>query len=216
MRGSLSSQAYFVRNPTLAPQLQKNHETPPTSRDEGLLFLHGLESNPACSGIFELRRGIQVSSCVVPGKSILPFEVRGTAGDCSRVTSGQMRPHLCLCLGPNVPLQRPPEDPRAGSSLHLDTSPPIPPASPRGSPLDPRSTATHPLRPLLTILLKTATLLILRQANGFLFYIKQNLSPLFWPVVHCCSVPKLCLTLCDPMDCSTSGFSVLHYKGNLP
>ena len=45
------------------------------------------------------------SSCVVPGKSILPFEVRGTAGDCSRVTSGQMRPHLCLCLGLNVPLQ---------------------------------------------------------------------------------------------------------------
>ena len=43
--------------------------------------------------------------CVVPRKSILPFEVRGTAGDCSRVTSGQMRPHLCLCLGPNVPLQ---------------------------------------------------------------------------------------------------------------
>ena len=38
----------LVRNPTLAPQLQKN-ETPPTSRDEGLLFLHGLESNPARS-----------------------------------------------------------------------------------------------------------------------------------------------------------------------
>ena len=31
--------------------------------------------------------------------------MRGRAGDCSRVTSGQMRPHLCLCLGPNVPLQ---------------------------------------------------------------------------------------------------------------
>ena len=59
----------------------------------------------SCSGIFELRREIQVSSCVVPGKSILPFEVRGRAGDCTRVTSGQMRPHLCLCLGPNVPLQ---------------------------------------------------------------------------------------------------------------
>ena len=27
----------------LAPQLQKNHGTPPTSRDEGLLFLHGEE-----------------------------------------------------------------------------------------------------------------------------------------------------------------------------
>ena len=27
----------------------------------------------------------------------------------------------------------------------------------------------------------------------------------------CCSVVKLCLTLCDPMDCSTPGFPVLHY-----
>ena len=44
-RGSLSSPSYLVRNPTLAPQLEKTHETPPSSRDEGLLFLHGLESN---------------------------------------------------------------------------------------------------------------------------------------------------------------------------
>ena len=27
----------------------------------------------------------------------------------------------------------------------------------------------------------------------------------------CCSVAKLCLTLCNPMDWSTSGFPVLHY-----
>ena len=27
----------------------------------------------------------------------------------------------------------------------------------------------------------------------------------------CCSVAKLCLTLCHPMDCSIPGFSVLHY-----
>ena len=27
----------------------------------------------------------------------------------------------------------------------------------------------------------------------------------------CCTVAKLSLTLCDPMDCSTPGFSVLHY-----
>ena len=27
----------------------------------------------------------------------------------------------------------------------------------------------------------------------------------------CCSVTKSCLTLCDPMDCSTPGYSVLHY-----
>ena len=29
--------------------------------------------------------------------------------------------------------------------------------------------------------------------------------------VHCCSVAQWCLTLCDPMDCSTPGFLVLHY-----
>ena len=27
----------------------------------------------------------------------------------------------------------------------------------------------------------------------------------------CCSVAQLCPTLCDPMNCSTSGFPVLHY-----
>ena len=27
----------------------------------------------------------------------------------------------------------------------------------------------------------------------------------------CCLVAKLCLTLCDPMICSTPGFPVLHY-----
>ena len=38
---------YFghLMRPTLAPQLGKTHETPPSSRDDGLLFLHGLESN---------------------------------------------------------------------------------------------------------------------------------------------------------------------------
>ena len=29
--------------------------------------------------------------------------------------------------------------------------------------------------------------------------------------VGCCSVTQLCLTLCDPMDCSTSGFPILHH-----
>ena len=33
----------------------------------------------------ELRRGIQDASCVGPGKSNLPFELRRKAGDCSRV-----------------------------------------------------------------------------------------------------------------------------------
>ena len=30
-------------------------------------------------------------------------------------------------------------------------------------------------------------------------------------VLCCCSVAKSCLTLCNPTDCSTPGFPVLHY-----
>ena len=41
-----------------------------------------------CGGILELRRGTQAASCVGPGKSNLPFELRRKAGDCSRVTAG--------------------------------------------------------------------------------------------------------------------------------
>ena len=29
--------------------------------------------------------------------------------------------------------------------------------------------------------------------------------------LFCCSVAKSCLTLCNPMDCSTPGFPFLHY-----
>ena len=32
-----------------------------------------------------------------------------------------------------------------------------------------------------------------------------------WISGSCCSVAKSCLTLCDPMDCSTPGSSVLNY-----
>ena len=31
----------------------------------------------------------------------------------------------------------------------------------------------------------------------------------------CCSVAKSCLTLCDPLDCSTPGFPVLHHLPEL-
>ena len=31
----------------------------------------------------------------------------------------------------------------------------------------------------------------------------------------CCAVAQLCLTLCDPMDCSTLGFPVLHHLPEL-
>ena len=33
----------------------------------------------------------------------------------------------------------------------------------------------------------------------------------FCEVACCCSVAQSCLTLCDPMDCSTPGFPVLHH-----
>ena len=33
--------------------------------------------------------------------------------------------------------------------------------------------------------------------------------------ICCCSVAQLCLTLCDPMDCSTPGFPVLHHLPEL-
>ena len=36
----------------------------------------------------------------------------------------------------------------------------------------------------------------------------------YWPsssIICCCSVAQSCLTLCNSMDCSTSGFTVLHY-----
>ena len=32
---------------------------------------------------------------------------------------------------------------------------------------------------------------------------------------YCCSVAQLCLTLCNPVDCSTSGFPVLHVSWSL-
>ena len=34
---------------------------------------------------------------------------------------------------------------------------------------------------------------------------------LFIELSSCCSVTKSCLTLCDPMNCNTPGFPVLHY-----
>ena len=42
----------------------------------------------AIIAISPIRRGIQAASCVGPGKSNLPFELRRKAGDCSRVTAG--------------------------------------------------------------------------------------------------------------------------------
>ena len=48
-RGSLTSPSYLVRNRTLGPPLENIPEIPPSSRDEGLRLLHGLETNLAAS-----------------------------------------------------------------------------------------------------------------------------------------------------------------------
>ena len=44
----------------------------------------------------------------------------------------------------------------------------------------------------------------------FCCWIESSLLPLS-PIPLCCSVAKSCLTLCDPMDCSMSGFPVHQY-----
>src|SRR5574337_993919 len=48
-RGSLTSPSYLVRNRTLGPPLENNPDIPPSSRDEGLRLLHGLETSLATS-----------------------------------------------------------------------------------------------------------------------------------------------------------------------
>ena len=40
---------------------------------------------------------------------------------------------------------------------------------------------------------------------------QETVQQQFLKVCCCCSVAKSCLTLCDPMDCSTPGFPVPHY-----
>ena len=39
----------------------------------------------------------------------------------------------------------------------------------------------------------------------------QNITVTHRQGAYCCSVAQSCPTLCDPMDCSTPGFFVLHY-----
>ena len=49
LQGALRSSSCLGRKPPRAPQLEETPETPQSSRAEGLLFLHGLESNPGSS-----------------------------------------------------------------------------------------------------------------------------------------------------------------------
>ena len=49
LKTGVLSKERLGRKPPRAPQLEETPETPPSSRAEGLLFLHGLESNPGSS-----------------------------------------------------------------------------------------------------------------------------------------------------------------------
>ena len=57
------------------------------------------------AGFLELRRGSQPSPWVGPEKPNPPLGLRGKAGGCARFIAGPKRPHLGVCLGPNIPLQ---------------------------------------------------------------------------------------------------------------
>ena len=50
-----------------------------------------------------------------------------------------------------------------------------------------------------------------RKNAHFISQKKQKLDVTLQTVNLCCSVAKLCLTLCNPMDCSIPGSLVLHY-----
>ena len=48
---------------------------------------------------------------------------------------------------------------------------------------------------------------LLESSPGELSHTQQTQNPIY----KCYSVTQSCLTLCDPTDCSTPGFSVLHH-----
>ena len=50
--------------------------------------------------------------------------------------------------------------------------------------------------------------LVKRDPNSFPVVFRTS-CPLSSCFIYCCSVPQLCPTLCNPMDCSTPGFPVL-------
>ena len=62
--------------------------------------------------------------------------------------------------------------------------------------------------------LHLSSLSVLYLAGSFSIFLSSEgagTSPASTKVCCCYSVPKLCRTLCDPMDCSRPGFPVLHY-----
>ena len=50
-----------------------------------------------------------------------------------------------------------------------------------------------------------------RKVNLWLERLEASIKSLILRQVCCCSVTKSCPTLCDPVNCSTPGFPVIHY-----
>ena len=55
---------------------------------------------------------------------------------------------------------------------------------------------------------------LLKYFSGFSLFLDERWKSLMWPLC-CCSAAKLCLTPCNPMDCSTPGFFVLYHLPEL-
>ena len=101
-RGSLTSPLYLMRNCTLGPPLEKNHGTPPSSRDEGLRLLHGLETNLA-------------TSLQTPQEACLPFvhsvsskrypsRLKSRAGFFASIRDECLSPRVRLECYPEIPV----------------------------------------------------------------------------------------------------------------
>ena len=62
---------------------------------------------------------------------------------------------------------------------------------------------------------KTLFLLVFFISSISFYFFRTSISLLVLSIIRCycccCSVAKLCSTLCNPLDCSITGFPVLYY-----
>ena len=110
--------------PWEVPQLEETPETPPSSRAEGLLFLHGLESNPGSSLQRKRHWGVAPSGGSQEGSRVLQLCPRSgghPASQCRGPREGHPAPPhpgsrvggprsslLCACVPlPSAPLPNP-------------------------------------------------------------------------------------------------------------
>ena len=106
-RGPVRSSSCLGRKPPRAPQLEETPETPPSSRAEGLLFLHGLESNPGPESPDVTEDDLSMMSFPQPGETArrslrrrLPITT--SSGGCAfwfRFALGKTVKPQKMCLG---------------------------------------------------------------------------------------------------------------------